>query len=772
MNAFPPPAPDAGSAGTNAGTNTNADSNPDTAARSARTATSPTAGPDPIPPSASGAPRSDPAPQRRSRWRRFRTTGSLDIQSKLLVMLLGVSVLAALVIGAVGYVNGRNSLQAAALNQVTSLRESRITELKRSFDQFTQTVVSQSRNASVIGATKDFEAGWRDLQTKPVSSGDQSAVDRWYQDTFIPQLDSRSGGTANPEQFAPTRDPQTYLQARYTAPFDDYDKAIQQDDAGDGSAWSAAHAEYQSYFRQAVEAQGYEDLLLMNTDGDVVYSAYGGADLGSDLENGPYRDTNLASGYQQALQLTSSDAIVVTDFARYVPSLNVPTLWVMSPVSQDGAVLGVMAVQVPIDLINQVMTGDQGWKSDGLGDTGESYLVGDDHLMRSYPRQLIEHPKQYEQDVIAAGTAPATAKREVAVKGSVLLQQVNTTPVTRALQGKTGTVIANDHRGKETLAAYAPLEVDGLRWVVVAQMDTAEAFAPVNDLTRNIGLALVGIIVLVSLLSLVLAQVFVRPIRRLQTAVNRVSAGEIGVEVRTKPGDEIGDLGVAFNDMSRGLRVKQDLLDEQRRQNDTMLLTLMPEEVARRYKQGDETIAEDHQDVAVVYADIIGIDDLAAGLTAEASLSLVNDVWRSFDEAASRHGIERVRTTRSGYLASCGLSIPRVDNVRRVVDFAAEAQGVLERFNAQHGASLALRAGVDTGQVTSGLVGRSSIVYDMWGDAVALAYRVQGIAPAPGVYATQRVVDKLGDRADARDVGEVQTQSGPQRVWKLERPSA
>ncbi|WP_420365053.1 adenylate/guanylate cyclase domain-containing protein [Curtobacterium sp. L3-7] len=711
----------------------------------------------------------DQPARRKGRWRRFVTTGSLDIQSKLLVMLLGVSVLAALVIGAVGYVNGRNALQTAALNQVTSLRESRITELKRSFNQFTQTVVSQSRNASVIGATKAFTSGWDDLQDTPVSASDRSKVDGWYQDTFVPQLDARSGGTANPEQFAPTQDPQAYLQARYTAPYDDYDKAIQQDDAGDGSSWSAAHAEYQPYFRQVVDAQGYEDVALLDTDGDVVYSAYAGADLGTNLEDGPYRDSNLATGYKEALQLTSSDDIVVTDFARYVPSLNVPTLWVMSPVAEDGKVLGVLAVQVPVDLITQVMTGNQDWARDGLGDTGESYLVGDDHLMRSYPRQLIEHPKQYERDVVSAGTAPATAKREVQVKGSVLLQQVNTTPVSRALQGKTGTVIADDYRGKETLAAYAPLEVDGLRWVVVAQMDTSEAFAPINELTRNIGLALVGIIVLVSLLSLLLAQVFVRPIRRLQTAVNRVSAGEIGVEVRAKQGDEIGDLGLAFNDMSRSLKVKQDLLDDQRRQNDALLRTMMPDEVAKRYKQGDQTIAADHQDVAVVYADIIGFDDFARDLSAEESLALVNDVWRSFDDAAQRHGVERVRSTRSGYLASCGLSVPRVDNVRRVVDFTADAQAVIDRFNAQNGASIGLRAGIDTGEVTSGLVGKSSLIYDMWGDAVSLAFRVQGIAPTPGVFATQRVVDKLGDRNDLEEAGLVETQGGPQRVWKFVR---
>jgi len=173
----------------------------------------------------------------------------------------------------------------------------------------------------------------------------------------------------------------------------------------------------------------------------------------------------------------------------------------------------------------------------------------------------------------------------------------------------------------------------------------------------------------------------------------------------------------------------------------------------------------------VVYADVIGFDEFARDLSAEESLALVNDVWRSFDEAAQRNGVERVRTTRSGYLASCGLSIPRVDNARRVVDFTADAQDVLDRFNAQHGSSIGLRAGVDTGQVTSGLVGKSSLVYDMWGDAVSLAFRVQGIAPTPGVFATQRVVDKLGDRNDLQEAGTVETSAGPQRVWKFVRGS-
>jgi class 3 adenylate cyclase len=733
-------------------------------------------GADPIPPtptpSAGSARVVEDAPRRTGRWRAFRNTGVLDIQSKLLIMLLAVSILAALVVGAVGYVNGRNSLQDAAFQQVTSLRESRTREIERTFSDISGAIVLDSRNQSAIGATKAFTSGFDQLQDQPVTASERSSVDGYYRNRFVPQLDKATASTADPKQFTPTSNAQTYLQSKYTAPFTDYDTSLATDDVGDGSAWSAAHAEYQDYFREQVDQLGYEDVLLLNTTGDVVYSAYAGPDLGTNVETGPYRDSNLATGYQKALQLTSSDGYAATDFQAYTPSLGAPTAWVFSPVGDDGQIIGVLAVQVPTQTINSVMTGSNGWKSDGLGNTGESYLVGQDRTMRSDSRQLIQHPKQYQQDVVNAGEAPQDAREQVRDKSSILRQTVSTTPVTRALQGRTGTIITTDYRGRETLSAYAPVEVDGLHWVIAAQVDTSEAFTPVDTFTRTLALSLVGIIVLVCLLALVLAQVFVRPIRRLQTAVNRVSAGDIGVEVAAKPGDEIGDLGIAFNDMSRSLKVKQDLLDEQRRQNDQLLLTMMPEEVAKRYKQGDENIAEEHQDVAVIFADIIGFDDFSRSLGAADGLKLVNGIWRSFDEAAARIGIERVRSTRSGYLASCGLTVPRVDYARRMVEFTNELQTILERFNAQHGSSVGLRAGIDTGRVTSGLVGPSRAVYDMWGDAVSLAYRVQGIAPTPGVFATQRVVNQLGDTVPMHEEGTVETQAGPQRVWKLDRPAS
>ena len=271
-----------------------------------------------------------------------------------------------------------------------------------------------------------------------------------------------------------------------------------------------------------------------------------------------------------------------------------------------------------------------------------------------------------------------------------------------------------------------------------------------------------------SIISVIIAGLAVRPLRRLRDAARRIAAGEQGVQVEAGESDELADVAAAFNDMSRSLELKATLIDEQRAENDRLLRTLMPEALAKRYKEGARTIVEDHQEVTVLFADIVGFEEYGRGMTSEKGLDILNDIFRAFDEAAESHGVERVRTTRQGYLASSGLSIPRVDHARRAVEFAIEMQRIVERFGAQHGADLSVRAGIDSGTVTSGLVGRSHVVYDLWGDAVSLAFRLQGGANEAGLFVTQRVVDQVAENLPITDSGVVETSTGFQRVWRID----
>jgi class 3 adenylate cyclase len=339
------------------------------------------------------------------------------------------------------------------------------------------------------------------------------------------------------------------------------------------------------------------------------------------------------------------------------------------------------------------------------------------------------------------------------------------------LAGDSGTLLESDYLGRPSLTAYAPLEVDGLDWVIVAQETEHEAMVPVEDFTRNLILSTAAMIIFVCVLSLVLAQVFVRPLRRLKTAAQRIAGGDEGVQVDAGSSDELADVANAFNDMSRSLQVKSHLIAQQEKANEDLILSFMPEGMASRYKLGDEAITQDSDDVTVVFADIVGFEALALSMSSDDAIARLNDLIRAFDEAAERHGVERVRTTRQSYLASCGLATPRVDNARRAVEFALELDTILERYSTQQGVSLSLRAGLDSGKVTSGLIGRARVVYDMWGDAVNLAFRVQGDSDEPGIYITQRVAERLPDSITVLPAGEIETQSGGQRVWKVESPS-
>lgn len=691
----------------------------------------------------------------------------LGIQSKLLIMLLSVSIGSTLVVGWVGYVNGRDSLQAAAFDQLTNVREAKTEAVQSLFTNIKNGLRLDSSGATGNQAAIEFSSAFAELNAQPIVPSEKAAVNAYYTDTFIPELEARTGQESDPSVFEPTTSAEVHLQAAYTAPPTDFDAAALVDDAGDGSAWSAANAKYNPYFRELAQSYQYEDALILDTEGNVVYSVYKGVDLGTNVLTGPYKGSNLATAYDDALNSNVIGFTEITDFERYQPSLGVPVAWAVSPIGADGVVNGVLAVQLPIDAINSVMTGDQSWASQGLGETGESYLVGPDLTMRSVSRLLLDDPEQFRELTVRGGSSPDLAQRMVDVGGTVELQRVDTTPVKLALTGESGTVIAQSYLGREVLAAYAPLNVDGLQWAIVSSITTAEAFAPVDDFTRNIILAILAIILVVSLLSLLLAQVFARPVRTLVGAVRQVAGGDLGVEVTSKTRDEFGDLSNAFNDMSRSLQVKQQLIDEQKAETDRLLLSVMPEKVARRYQEGEETIAENHQDVTVVYADLAGFDEFGAALGTERELTLLNDLMRQFDDAAVRAGVEKVRTLRSGYLASCGLIVPRVDSARRTVDFAVELSRIVERFNAQHDANVSLRAGIDSGTVTSGLVGKASIAYDMWGDAVNVANRVQALAGKPGIFLTQRVRDKLPDTTGLSEVSTVEIRGTSQTVWQV-----
>jgi class 3 adenylate cyclase len=707
--------------------------------------------------------------RRFGRLRRRRLLSRFSIQSKLVLMMVLCTIIAATVVGLIAFQAGRSSLRSAVFNRLTEVRESQSRALGSEFKDLKNSLVLYSHGAIAVPAIQAFIAGFDQLADAPINPAQQQSIADYYNSTFMKEIEQYSSVKPDLNAVLPATNTQRYLQAIYTAQRKSDDVAVTLDDAHDGSAWSAANARYQDFFRQIVQRFEFQDVLLLDTRGNVVYSAFKDVDLGTNILTGPYNSSLLRGAYEKALASNSDDYVGITDFEIYQPAEGQPTAWMVSPVSANGRTEGVMALQFPITKINRLMTFDKQWAASGMSATGETFLAGPDDLMRSDSRLILENPAQYKHDVVRAGTPPDIADTAIRLGMTTLIQPVGAEATRAAQRGESGTMITTDYLGHQTLQAYAPVQIpdSGLHWSIVAKLDTAEAFAREAAFAKTMVISTAAIIFVVCLAAMFAAQVFVRPIRRLEAGARKISGGDYDVAIPLESRDEIGDLTQAFNEMTRNLGIKEDLLNEQRRENDRLLSLLMPERVVERYRQGEEIIAQDHQDVSVIFADIVGLDRLQAELTSEQSLSIINELARQMDAAAEELGVEPVRSVHNGYLASCGLNVPRLDNVRRTVDFALETQRIIDRFNAETGRHLSLRAGIDAGRVSSGLIGRSSIVYDMWGAAVNLAYRVQSGSPQDGIYVTQRVYETIGDMAAFTPAGAITMDGVEQPIWRV-----
>ncbi len=713
------------------------------------------------------------APERRAKYRLRGHWGLLNrisIQSKLILMLAICTALAAAIVGGIAYQTGRNSLRTGAIDRLVEIRESQKRALDTQISELRSALVTYTHGIMTENALREFTAGFDQLANAPVTPDMSRAIADYY-NFFARETEKDSGTRLDVGALLPTSNAERYLQAVYTANLPSDDAAIAMNDERDGSAWSAANAKYHDFYREIVTRFAFEDALLLDSRGNVVYSTYKNTDLGTNILNGPYNGSKLRDAYIEAMSSNKADRVVITDFEFYQPANMAPTAWMVAPIPASGKPDGVLALQFPITKINKVMTFDKQWTQAGMGETGETVLAGSDFLMRSDSRLFLEDPEQYRQKVIDAGTPPDIPDIAIRQGGTTLVQPVTPDGHREAQKGYSGTTITRDYLGRESIQAYAPIGAKiGIYWSIVAKIDTREAFAREATFARIVVLATTGIIFLVCLLAVILAQVFLRPLRRLEAGVARISAGDYDVEIPVETRDEIGDLTGMFNEMTRSLSVKEDLLNEQRGQIRRLLHSVMPAPIAEKFGQGEEVTAREHPNVTVVYADIAGLDRVQAELEVGESLIIANEIFRQFDAAAAEFHVERVRPVRNGFLGSCGLTTPRLDNIHRTVDFALECQRIIERFNSEATLNLSLRVGIDTGTVRSGLVGETGPVFDMWGTVVNLAHRIKNGVPQSGIYVTSRVYDALSETMSFSQAGTIEADGARESIWQLTEP--
>ena len=247
----------------------------------------------------------------------------------------------------------------------------------------------------------------------------------------------------------PTTPQAVYLQHLYIAanpsPLGQKVKLV---DPGDASEYSRVHKKYHKILESYRKKFEFYDIFLVDSEtNDIVYSVFKETDFATNLSSGPFREANIAKAFNSANVLEDPNGVAFTDFQYYEPSYGSPEAFIASPIFDGEKRIGVLIFQLSVEKINAIMTGGGSWQEDGLGLSGETYLVAPDFQMRSVSRFLTEDPPGYFDALRKLGYQNEKIEDMRNFGTSILLQEVRTNASIQALEGITGTDVIEDFGG-------------------------------------------------------------------------------------------------------------------------------------------------------------------------------------------------------------------------------------------------------------------------------------------------------------------------------------
>ena len=510
---------------------------------------------------------------------------SLRISQKILLVTLSVSLVAVIVSSVAGALTSKNALEQAAFERLTAVRELKAQQIEGYFGLLDDQASFLASDPTTINALTAMAAGVDSIaDSSALPPVDDELLGRFYSETFA-EFDVDS------IDLVPT-DPVTgFLQVSYlVAPSPDGSSNPRLADEAD-EIYHTAHAAFDPYLTSFSDTFGFYDVFLVDASSRrIVYSAEKEVDYATSLLDGPYSGSNLAEVTEAALS-ASDGQVTFTDFRPYVPSFGAMAAFIAAPIFDDGVRIGAIALQIPVDRINSTMTSHEMWADVGLGESGETYLVGPDFLMRSQSRFLIEDKDGYLQLMRDLGVADHTVELMGTQESSIGLQEVNTEGTRAALAGQSEEAIFGDYRDIDVLSSYRPLDLPGLDWVIMSEINEAEAFAAFASLRNRLFFFVAALIALASVSAYYLARTITRPIRSLQVSAQSLAAGALDEPVQAESSDEIGELAVNFEKMRSALNASFAEVERQNAELETKVRDRtadLDEALQRQGHQNDE----------------------------------------------------------------------------------------------------------------------------------------------------------------------------------------
>lgn len=484
----------------------------------------------------------------------------MKITPKLTATFILIAFLSMLIVGLISFYRAKTSFQAEAFNRLTAVREMKSSQITTYFNQIKDQMLSFSENPAIKEAMKEFKYGFNNLETDISKSSitinkSKQHLSHYLDSIYIPELNKNTIVDNTKEDLITNNTKAIFLQDLYISsnPAEKGSKELL-DSINTSCSYNTTHIKYHPVIRKFAERFGFYDVFLIdNKTGNVVYTVYKELDFATNLKSGPFSKTNFAKCFNEALKVKEKGNATVVDFDAYLPSLNEQASFIACPIFEGTEIIGVLAFQMPIDNINNIMTSNHDWKNVGLGETGETYIVGENYTLRNQSRFLIEDSTQYFNMLKNIGTDQLTINKIKEYKSSIGLQTVKTLGTKEALNGKTDTKVFKDYRGVSVLSAYKPLTILGMHWAMMSEIDEEEAFAPVVVLRNNIIQGFVLLIILVIIVSVIISKKITKPLKELTVDAEELSKGNFDVVLKIDTKDEIGTLADAFKKMQTSI---------------------------------------------------------------------------------------------------------------------------------------------------------------------------------------------------------------------------
>ena len=297
----------------------------------------------------------------------------------------------------------------------------------------------------------------------------------------------------------------------------------------------------------------------------------------------------------------------------------------------------------------------------------------------------------------------------------------------------------------------------GVLGVDITDKNMRTALDAAGGLAIKISIAMIALALIVSI---AMGTVLTRSIQALTSTVKRFADKDFTARTHVHSRDEIGQLGKNFNTMASTIQEHNENLEELVKQrtkeltaekltSERLLLNVLPGPIADRLKTGESLIVDRFESVSVLFADIVGFTDLSSRTSPEDLVRLLNELFSTFDRLAEKHGLEKIKTIGDAYMVVAGIPQPIADHAIALAHMALDMNEAIAAYAKKAGSSLSIRIGIHSGSVVAGVIGEKKFIYDLWGDTVNTASRMESTGVPGRIHLSEATYTLIKGEFDA-----------------------